>query len=81
MVKIGKLKQIFNKILSLDAHPGHISTGFAVGVFISCTPFFGLHTILAIAVAFIYVSSPKPLWPPRSLGLFYVQSTMKGGES
>jgi uncharacterized protein (TIGR03546 family) len=54
MVKIDKLKQIFNKILSLNAHPGHISAGFAVGVFISCTPFFGLHTILAIAFALIF---------------------------
>lgn len=40
-------------ILSLDSHPGHISAGFAVGVFISFTPFFGLHTPLAIAAAFI----------------------------
>jgi uncharacterized protein (TIGR03546 family) len=49
-----KLKQQFKKILSLDAHPGHISAGFAVGVFISFTPFFGLHTLLAIALAFIF---------------------------
>lgn len=41
-------------ILSLDSHPGHISAGFAVGVFISFTPFFGIHTILAIAAAFIF---------------------------
>jgi hypothetical protein len=40
-------------MISLDAHPGHISAGFAVGVFISFTPFFGLHTPLAIALAFI----------------------------
>lgn len=41
-------------ILSLDSHPGHIAAGFAVGVFISFTPFFGLHTPLAIAAAFIF---------------------------
>lgn len=40
--------------MSLDSHPGHISAGFAVGVFISFTPFFGLHTPLAIALAFIF---------------------------
>lgn len=44
----------FRKILSLDSHPGHISAGFAVGVFISFTPFFGLHTPLAIVVAFLF---------------------------
>lgn len=40
-------------ILSLDNHPGHISAGFALGVFISFTPFFGLHTPMAIAAAFL----------------------------
>ncbi|WP_026841132.1 DUF2062 domain-containing protein [Citrifermentans bremense] len=46
-------KRIYS-ILSLDSHPGHIAAGFAVGVFISFTPFFGLHTPLAIAAAFIF---------------------------
>lgn len=54
MINLDKLKKQFKKILSLDAHPGHISAGFAVGVFISFTPFFGLHTPLAIALAFIF---------------------------
>jgi uncharacterized protein (TIGR03546 family) len=54
VISVDKLKQQFKKILSLDAHPGHISVGFAVGVFISFTPFFGLHTPLAIALAFIF---------------------------
>ena len=49
-----KLKKRFKEILSLDSHPGHIATGFAVGVFISFTPFFGAHTPLAIAVAFLF---------------------------
>ena len=46
-------KRIY-RILSLDSHPGHIAAGFAVGVFISFTPFFGLHTALAIAASFIF---------------------------
>jgi uncharacterized protein (TIGR03546 family) len=54
VISIDKIKLQFKKILSLDAHPGHIATGFAVGVFISFTPFFGLHTPLAIALAFIF---------------------------
>jgi uncharacterized protein (TIGR03546 family) len=49
-----KLKKRFKEILSLDSHPAHIAAGFAVGVFISITPFFGLHTPLAIAAAFIF---------------------------
>jgi uncharacterized protein (TIGR03546 family) len=54
MINIEKLKQKFKTILSLDSHPGHISAGFAVGVFISFTPFYGLHTPLAIALAFLF---------------------------
>jgi len=48
-----KWKKKIRSILTLDSHPGHISAGFAVGVFISFTPFFGLHTILAIAASFL----------------------------
>jgi uncharacterized protein (DUF2062 family) len=48
-----KLKKRLKDILSLDSHPGHISAGFAVGVFISFCPFFGLHTMLALVAAFI----------------------------
>jgi uncharacterized protein (TIGR03546 family) len=47
-------KSRFKELLSLDSHPGHIAVGFAVGVFISITPFFGLHTPMAIATAFIF---------------------------
>lgn len=48
-----KWKKQAYAILSLDSHPAHISAGFAVGVFISFTPFLGFHTPMAIAVAFI----------------------------
>src|SRR5512145_198513 len=47
-------KSRFRKVLSLDSHPRHIAVGFAVGVFISFTPFFGLHTPMAIAAAFLF---------------------------
>ena len=49
-----QIKQRMKAILALDSHPGHIAAGFAVGVFISFTPFFGLHTPLAIAAAFLF---------------------------
>jgi uncharacterized protein (DUF2062 family) len=48
-----KWKKRIRELLSLDSHPGHISAGFAVGVFISFTPFFGIHTPLALAAAFL----------------------------
>lgn len=49
-----QLKERMLAILSLDSHPSNIAAGFAVGVFIGCTPLFGIHTALAIALAFIF---------------------------
>jgi hypothetical protein len=54
MISKEKIQKQFKALMSLDSHPGHISAGFAVGVFISFTPFFGLHTPLAIALAFLF---------------------------
>jgi uncharacterized protein len=82
-------KQRFKEILSLDSHPGHIAAGFAVGVFISFTPFFGIHTPLAIAAAFIlrlnkltcitgaWVNTPLTVVP--ALGLSYKLGRMLRG--
>ena len=39
------------ELMSLDDPPWKIALGLAVGIFISCTPFYGLHTLLAIVVA------------------------------
>jgi hypothetical protein len=75
-------KARLHKILSLDNHPGHIAAGFAVGVFISFTPFFGIHTPMAIVAAFLlrlnkltcvtgaWVNTPLTVVP--ALGLSHV---------
>jgi len=47
-------KHRMKSILSLDSNPGHIAAGFAVGVFISISPLFGMHTLLAIVSAFVF---------------------------
>lgn len=39
-------------VLHLDDAPWKIALGLALGVFISCTPLYGLHTLLALLVAF-----------------------------
>ncbi len=49
-----QIKQRMKDILALDSHPAHIAAGFAVGVFISLTPFFGLHTPMAVAAALLF---------------------------
>jgi hypothetical protein len=55
MISKEKLKQQFKAIMSLDSHPGHISLGFSVGVFISFTPPVpGFHTAAALILAFVF---------------------------
>ena len=41
-------------LLHLDDPPRKIAWALAVGVFIGCTPFWGLQTVLSIAVAWIF---------------------------
>lgn len=41
-------------ILHLDEEPSRLALGLAVGVFIGITPFFFLHTLLAVAVALVF---------------------------
>ncbi|HEY3067295.1 MAG TPA: DUF2062 domain-containing protein [Methylomirabilota bacterium] len=43
----------FRNALHLDDPPWKIALALAVGVFISCTPFYGLQTLLSIAVAWV----------------------------
>jgi uncharacterized protein (DUF2062 family) len=49
-----KWKKRFKTFLSQDGHPGQIAAGLAVGVFIGCTPLYGLQTLTALGVAFLF---------------------------
>jgi len=41
-------------VLHLDDSPSRIALALAVGVFISCTPFYGLQTLLSLGIATIF---------------------------
>jgi uncharacterized protein (DUF2062 family) len=41
-------------VFHLDEEPSHLAMGLAVGVFIGVTPFFFLHTLLAVVVALVF---------------------------
>src|SRR6267378_5143660 len=41
-------------VLRLDDPPWRVALALAVGVFLSCTPFYGLQTLLSLAVATIF---------------------------
>jgi len=44
----------FRPLLHLDDPPQRIALAVAVGVFISCTPFWGLQTLLSIVTAMVF---------------------------
>jgi uncharacterized protein (DUF2062 family) len=44
----------FRRLLALDDPPERTALAFSIGIFIAFSPFLGLHTIMATAVAFIF---------------------------
>ena len=44
----------FRELLRFDDSPRRLAVALAVGVFVSCTPFWGLQTVLAIAAAAVF---------------------------
>src|SRR5918912_737342 len=44
----------FRRLLAIDDPPERTALAFAIGVFIAFSPFLGLHTIMATALAFIF---------------------------
>jgi len=82
------LKQKFQRYLAeirqLEGDPNYVARGMAIGVFIGMTPTIPLHTILAIALAFIFRGS-KPaavigVWVanPLTIPFFYITSYQIG---
>ena len=68
----------------LQGEPQYIARGMALGVFISITPTIPLHTIIALALAFIFKAS-KPaaaigvwLCNPLTMPFFYIASYKTG---
>jgi uncharacterized protein (DUF2062 family) len=49
-----RLRERATAVLHLDEEPSHLAASMAAGVFIGVTPFYGLHTILALAAAYVF---------------------------
>ncbi|MFT3730271.1 MAG: DUF2062 domain-containing protein [Hyphomicrobium sp.] len=57
-----RLRYFWRQVLRVRATPHAVAFGFAIGVFTACTPFLGVQTILAFALAFLFrVSMPAAL--------------------
>jgi uncharacterized protein len=48
------LRSALRRLLALDDPPERTALAFSVGVFIAFSPFLGLHTIMATALAFVF---------------------------
>ncbi|OGL49806.1 MAG: hypothetical protein A2161_17785 [Candidatus Schekmanbacteria bacterium RBG_13_48_7] len=53
-MKFSELKIRLRELACLSDPPWRIALSFSVGVFISISPFYGLHTILAIAISTVF---------------------------
>jgi uncharacterized protein (DUF2062 family) len=49
-----RFRDHFRNILHLDEEPWRIAAGMGLGVFISFTPFYGFHTVVALLCAFAF---------------------------
>ena len=70
-----RLRRLFEAFLHLDDTPRRIAAAFGVGVYLSFHPLFGLHTLMALGIAFafrlsraavlvgIYVNNPWTMAP------------------
>lgn len=47
-------RQAFRRLLAVDDPPERTALAFSVGVFIAFSPFLGLHTLMATALAFLF---------------------------
>jgi len=50
----GAIAARLGAVLRLDDPPWRVALALAVGVFISCTPFYGLQTLLSLGVATVF---------------------------
>jgi uncharacterized protein (DUF2062 family) len=79
-----RLKELFVRIKELQGDPRYIAIGMAIGVFVGVTPTIPFHTLIAIALAFVFRGS-KPaaaigVWfaNPITIPLFYIGSFKVG---
>ena len=47
-------RKLLKDLLALDDTPEKIAISFAVGVYVSVSPFFGIHTIIILSIAFLF---------------------------
>jgi hypothetical protein len=64
-------KYVVYRVRRLPGSPARIALGFACGAFVSFTPLFGLHYLLAMVAAWLLRSSVVAAFLGANLGWFY----------
>lgn len=63
---LASVRKAYERFLKIRGHPRAIALGFALGILIGMTPFMGLHTIVAVAVAALFkwnkISAAISVW-------------------
>jgi len=62
-----RLKALYIRIKELQGDPRYIATGMAIGVFVGVTPTIPFHTLIAIALAFVFRGSK----PAAAIGVWF----------
>jgi uncharacterized protein (DUF2062 family) len=78
------IREYVERVKKLEGDPHYVAMGMAIGVFIGITPTMPFHTVLAVALAFIFRGSKAAaalgVWfcNPITAPLFYVGSYKAG---
>ena len=84
-LEIGKkIKQGIQRLKKLPGDPHYVAKGMAIGVFVSMTPTIPFHTVIALALAFIFraskLAAAMGVWfsNPLTIPIFYFASYQVG---
>jgi hypothetical protein len=81
---LGWLLRRLRLLLQVEDSPRHVALAFAVGVFVSFSPFLGVHTALSLGIAFVFrlnrVAILVGTWVnnPWTIGPVYTAGTLLG---
>jgi uncharacterized protein (DUF2062 family) len=79
-----KIKRGAARIKDLPGDPHYVAKGMAIGVFVSMTPTIPFHTVIALALAFIFraskIAAAIGVWfsNPLTIPIFYFTSYQAG---
>jgi uncharacterized protein (DUF2062 family) len=54
MIRTQWIRAVSAAVIRAHRTPVEVGTAIGVGVFLGCTPFFGFHTVLALAASFLF---------------------------